>query len=161
LTVVCQTRRADAATCGSKAANLGELASRGYAVPSFLVLPVAVYQDFLAHSGLAGVASARANEMASADLRRLLEIEQEMLATFTRPRCPAGIRAQLDDWMRDRRVTTFAVRSSATNEDLPGSTFAGQYDSSLNVDRASVPRAVARCFASLFNARAAAYRRRR
>jgi phosphoenolpyruvate synthase/pyruvate phosphate dikinase len=161
LTVVCETRRTDAATCGSKAANLGELASRGYAVPPFLVLPIVVYENFLAHSGLTGVASARANEMAKADLTRLLEIEQEMLTTFTSTPLAAGIRAQLDDWTRDRPVTAFAVRSSATNEDLPGSTFAGQYDSSLNVDRASVPRAVARCFASLFNARAAAYRRRR
>ncbi len=52
----------------------------------------------------------------------------------------------------------FAVRSSATAEDLPDASFAGQQDSYLNVPAADVPRAVMNCFASLYNDRAVAYR---
>jgi pyruvate,water dikinase len=59
------------------------------------------------------------------------------------------------------RAGQFAVRSSATNEDLPGTSFAGQYRSFLHVERPNVSRMVVRCFASLFGAGAALYRRRR
>ncbi len=54
--------------------------------------------------------------------------------------------------------TLFAVRSSATAEDLPDASFAGQQDSYLNVGAVDVPRAVMDCFASLYNDRAVAYR---
>lgn len=54
--------------------------------------------------------------------------------------------------------TLFAVRSSATAEDLPDASFAGQQDSYLNVRAADVPGAVRNCFASLYNDRAVAYR---
>ena len=54
----------------------------------------------------------------------------------------------------------FAVRSSATAEDLPDASFAGQQDSYLNVGAADVPRAVLDCYASLYNDRAVAYRRK-
>lgn len=57
-----------------------------------------------------------------------------------------------------RRGTTFAVRSSATAEDLPTASFAGQHDSYLGVDAASIPDHIRRCWASLYNERAVRYR---
>jgi pyruvate,water dikinase len=153
-------RRSDAPRCGSKSACLGELLARGYAVPPSLILPTSVFDAFLAMDGLGDLIGARTAESREANPTRLVAIEREILARFDAAELPANIRREIEDWT-SARPGPFAVRSSATNEDLPGATFAGQYNSFLGVDAPDVPRMVRRCFASLFNARVALYRRRK
>src|SRR5262245_25077898 len=155
-----QVRLADASQCGTKSACLGELWSRGYSIPASLVLPTPVFDDWLAADGLAAVVLDRASESASATPARLVEIEREMRACLDAAELPPPVRDEIGRWT-SARAGRFAVRSSATNEDLPGATFAGQYDSFLSVAAPDVSRAVRRSFASLFNARAALYRRRK
>jgi rifampicin phosphotransferase len=87
----------------------------------------------------------------SAELRRTVEgtpVPDDLAAAITRALAPFGGRA------------AFAVRSSATAEDLPTASFAGQQDTYLNVLPAAVLEHVSRCWASLFTERAVAYRRR-
>ena len=154
-------RRPDAVDCGSKAACLGELASRGYTVPGCAVLPVSIYEGFLVEHALAAVAAERARESVGAAPARLVEIEQEMSSAFARVELSPAVAAEILQWVRVSGANQCAVRSSATNEDLAGASFAGQYSSFLNVRPSDVPRTIVSCFASLFNARAAFYRRRK
>ncbi len=154
-------RRASAPECGTKAACLGELTSLGYLVPPGLVVSTRAYESFLRGSSLHDVARALSEESLTASPARLVAIQDEIARAFAGAALDAGLVAQIRRWMDRFDAGVFAVRSSATNEDLPGASFAGQYDSFLNVDPARVPQAVIGCFASLFNARAALYRRRK
>lgn len=161
LTPVAAIAPADAPLCGSKAFRLGELSARGYAVPAAVVVTTAGYRAFLEENRLVPLVEAREAESVEAGAPRLVAIASEIAAAFEEAPLPHGVRAGLDEWLRTAGAAGFAVRSSATSEDLPGASFAGQYTSFLDVAPADVPRAVVRCFASLFNARAALYRRRK
>jgi pyruvate,water dikinase len=155
-----QIRRSDAPQCGSKSACLGELFSRGYAVPASVILPTPVFDTFLASNGLEALAAGCAEEGATASPTRLVAIEREIAARFDEAELPRHVQDEIDAWTGSR-AGPFAVRSSATNEDLQGATFAGQYNSFLTIEAPDVSRMVRRCFASLFNARVALYRRRK
>ncbi len=148
---------------GGKGANLGEMAQAGFPVPPGFCVTAAAYRQFIAEAGLwpaiAGeLASVPAEDMAAleaaaARIRGLLEaapvpaeVEAAVVAAYARL---SGGRAPV------------AVRSSATAEDLPEASFAGQQETYLNVQgEAAVLAAVRRCWASLWTARAIAYRRR-
>jgi phosphoenolpyruvate synthase/pyruvate phosphate dikinase len=161
LRTLSRIRRVDAPEYGRKAACLGELSSRGYLVPSCVVLPTSVYQDFVLQNRLAGLVADRAEESRAASPARLVDIEREMSAAFAAAELHVPIQAQIHAWTSRRRADAFAVRSSATDEDRRCGSFAGQYRSFLNIDSTGVPHAVVRCFASLFGAAAALYRRRK
>jgi pyruvate,water dikinase len=154
-------RRADSARCGCKAAALGELHALGYQVPPSVVVPIEVGQALARAARLDALIEARLAESVTAAPARLLEIEGELAAAWAPLRLPARLREELARWTAASGSGTFAVRSSGTHEDLPGATFAGQYASFLDVDADAVPAAVLGCFASLFSARAAMYRRRK
>jgi phosphoenolpyruvate synthase/pyruvate phosphate dikinase len=153
-------RRHDADECGAKAAWLGELAARGYLVPASLVIPTSVYRGFLQANGLTDLVRRWTDEALSAPPAWLLEIERAAATRFAAATLADDARAAIAQWANGSATTTFAVRSSATHEDLPHACFAGQYDSFLRVAPPDIPAAVVRCFAGLFNARAAFYRRR-
>ncbi|MFD5826868.1 PEP/pyruvate-binding domain-containing protein [Lentzea sp. NPDC060358] len=130
------------AVVGGKAANLGELTRAGFPVPQGFCVTTAAYRTV-----------ARAGELANAtpenDRRVLLEtpVPQEVRDAIT-----AGYRALGED-------VPVAVRSSATAEDLPFASFAGQQDTVLNVvGEDAVVDAVRRCWASLWTDRAVSYR---
>jgi pyruvate,water dikinase len=154
-------RRSDAPECGSKAASLGELASRGYAVPPSLILPTWVYDEFLARNGLQPFVRRCGEEAGTGTPARVFGIEHEVAARFAAAGLSDEVERELQVWMAQFAPGSFAVRSSAIKEDLPGASFAGQYDSFLDVPPSGASRAVVRCFASLLSARAALYRRRK
>ncbi|MBB6344499.1 PEP/pyruvate-binding domain-containing protein [Nonomuraea muscovyensis] len=127
--------RADLAEAGGKAANLGELARNGFPVPDGFVVTTAAYERAVAEHGDPG-------HLARAPLR------DELRAAVAAAYAALG-------------GGPVAVRSSATAEDLPGAAFAGQQDTYLNVvGEEALADAVRRCWASLGNERAVAYRRR-
>jgi pyruvate,water dikinase len=146
---------------GGKGANLGELTTAGVPVPPGFVLTTAAYRGFVAETGIGekvlGLASVPPEagpeeyEAASAGIRELFEAATVPDATA---RELLGAAADLGDG-------PVAVRSSATAEDLADASFAGQQDTYLDVqgeDR--VLTAVRDCWASLWTARAMAYRAR-
>jgi rifampicin phosphotransferase len=154
-------RLSDSSEVGSKAAALGELHRRGFQVPPSLVVPVTVCQELLDDASIVAEVRARVAELPTAGAARLMAIEAELAALLETVALAADVRAELRDWMETCGAPTFAVRSSATHEDLPGATFAGQYSSFLDVVPPDVPATVVHCVASLFTARAAMYRQRK
>jgi rifampicin phosphotransferase len=131
--------RSEAEMAGMKAATLGELARSGFEVPEGFVLTTAAFDRFLSANDL-GPESAREDVM-GAPLPH--DIARELLAAANR----------LGD-------VPLAVRSSGVAEDQPDRSFAGQYDTILNVrGREELLDAVRRCWASAFGDRVLAYRR--
>ena len=147
------------AEVGGKAANLGELTRAGLPVPDGFCLTTRAYLDATASPALADVHSALA-VTASEDLPALAELAAKARALVLDANVPAGIdaavRAAYAALGPDSAV---AVRSSATAEDLPFASFAGQQDTFLNVVGAdAVLAAVRQCWASLWTDRAVTYR---
>jgi pyruvate,water dikinase len=144
-----QLGREDVARAGGKGANLGELIKAGFDVPDGFVVTTGAY----------------AAALESAQLSLPPEDEQDP-AAFREQVCrvsvPEAIRREITAAYANLGGGGVAVRSSATAEDLPGATFAGQQDSFLNViGEQQLIDAIRQCWASLWTKRAVAYRRRR
>jgi pyruvate,water dikinase len=159
--------RHDVAEVGGKNSSLGEmissLASLGVSVPGGFATTAGAYRDFLAHDGLAGRIESELDGLDVDDVVRLAEtgarIRGWILATAFPARLQREIAAGYAAMCVDGNEASVAVRSSATAEDLPEASFAGQQETLLNVRGAdNVVAAVHEVFASLFNDRAIAYR---
>ncbi|WP_427017603.1 PEP/pyruvate-binding domain-containing protein [Pseudarthrobacter sp. P1] len=158
----------DAALVGGKAANLGELARAGLPVPAGFVLGTSAYADFVEANSLAADIAALAAVPSGAAPQAYGTASAGIAALFGRGVLPPAIAAELSaayqQLCRDAGGggdLAVAVRSSATAEDLTLASFAGQQDTFLNVrGDAAVAAAVVACWASLWTARAMAYRDR-
>src|SRR5512132_1132097 len=129
-------RASDGAVAGGKGANLGELIAAGFPVPEGFVLTTEAY-----------VLAAREASVDPADP----EAAAERLRTID---IPAPVATAALEAYRALGGGSVAVRSSATAEDLPGASFAGQQDTYLNVvGDAALLDAIRRCWASLWNDR--------
>ena len=153
---------------GGKAASVGELhracAPLGVRVPPGFALTAAAYRETVAAAGIQGTLDgllqgldiADTAALAAAGARARTLVRQALMP----PRVEAALRAA---WLALARAQdgpiAVAVRSSATAEDLPGASFAGQHDTVLDVlDEDALVAAVRHCQASLYNDRAIAYR---
>lgn len=151
---------------GGKAKNLGDLLRAGLPVPGGFCVTTTAFRRTLAGGPLAPILDAiEATE--PGDLTRLSQLAQEARAAVLGAELPAELRARVTAAygalaLAAGQDAPVAVRSSATAEDLPDHSFAGQQDTFLNVVGAeAVLDAVRRCFASLYTDRAVAYRRQR
>ncbi len=151
---------------GGKNASLGEmiakLSAAGVTVPGGFATTAEAYRDFLTHEGLAGRINRRLDTLDVDDIKDLTaagsEIRQWIMDTPLPPRLREDITAAWQEMTGGEDIAV-AVRSSATAEDLPDASFAGQQETFLNVkglDR--LIEAIHKVFASLFNDRAIAYR---
>jgi rifampicin phosphotransferase len=141
--------RDDVALAGGKGANLGELIKAGFAVPDGFVVTAEAYAATLEAAGLSLPDAAEDDPAGFRDRVAQVSISDALWHEIQRAYAALG-------------GGPVAVRSSATAEDLPGATFAGQQDTELNVIGADqLLDAVRRCWASLWTERAVAYRRRR
>lgn len=163
---------------GGKGANLAELVRAGFPVPPGFIVITEAYRAFVAANQLADriLVLARnaspedpaALENASADIRSLFEhgtLPPDIVSDITSAYQALSAQRPNPLIFQSPNYTTtrlpVAVRSSATAEDLPGLAFAGQQDTYLNVvGEDAVLDAVRRCWASLWTARAVAYRAR-
>jgi pyruvate,water dikinase len=160
--------RGDVAEVGGKNASLGELVRalvpRGIRVPAGFATSAAAYRHFVVSNDLEPVV--RDHLKAHARRRESLETAgQAIREAFLRAAVPAEVEEQIVDAYRElsrrhgEEAVSVAVRSSATAEDLPSASFAGQHESFLNVSGpTAVVRAWRRCCASLFTDRAITYR---
>ncbi len=145
---------------GGKAANLGELIRAGLPVPPGVCVTTVAYQAVAwAAPGLAELVDALCVTAAD-DLAALADLAGRARAALLSAAVPAAVAtAVADGYERVGAGVAVAVRSSATAEDLPFASFAGQQDTYLNlVGRGAVLDAVRRCWASLWTDRAVAYR---
>ncbi|MFO1377812.1 MAG: phosphoenolpyruvate synthase [Steroidobacteraceae bacterium] len=156
----------DIEVVGGKNASIGEMISHllplGVRVPGGFATTAQSFRDFLAQGGLAARIQRELDGLDVDDVEKLAaagaRIRSLILET---PFQPALQREIVTAWeaMDAGRGISVAVRSSATAEDLPGASFAGQQETFLNVrGRDAVLRAVHEVYASLFNDRAIAYR---
>src|SRR6266511_1536861 len=143
---------------GGKAANLGELIRAGLPVPPGVCVTTVAYQAVAwAAPGLAELVDALCVTAAD-DLAALADLAGRARAALLSAAVPAAVATAVADGY-ERVGAAVAVRSSATAEDLPFASFAGQQDTYLNlVGRGAVLDAVRRCWASLWTDRAVAYR---
>ncbi len=146
---------------GGKGANLARLARAGFCVPPGFIVTTQAYRDYVSGNQMADwileTARAALIEDSTALDATSTAIRARFASTPLRPELAAAIRAAYGALGRP----PVAVRSSATTEDLPDLSFAGQQDTILNViDDAALLHAVAQCWGSLWTARAIAYRAR-
>ncbi len=161
-------RRTDTASVGGKNASLGEmiglLQESGIRVPGGFATTAAAYWGFIESNRLAERLAAKLGTLKKdrSNLAAIGKAVRKMMleADFAPPLAAAIVRAYHELATRGAgKVASVAVRSSATAEDLPEASFAGQLESFLNIrgDKALL-EACKRCFASLFTDRAIAYR---
>ncbi|NOV26794.1 phosphoenolpyruvate synthase [Cupriavidus necator] len=163
-----QLRMADVETVGGKNSSLGEmisqLAEAGVRVPGGFATTALAFRDFLAHNNLTERISQRLKTLNVDDVKALAEagaeIREWVASAPFQPRLEQEIRefyARVAE--REGAEASFAVRSSATAEDLPDASFAGQQESYLNVSGIDdVLDKIKHVFASLYNDRAISYR---
>jgi pyruvate,water dikinase len=145
---------------GGKGANLGELTRAGFPVPPGFCVTTAAYRDFVRTSGELDALLDALDRVTHEDLGTIATLGGRVREHLGALAMPAGIRsAVLAAWQQLGTGHAYAVRSSATAEDLPSASFAGQQDTFLNVrGEEQLLDAVRRCWASLFTDRAIAYR---
>ena len=160
-------RMTDVEAVGGKNASLGEmigqLAQKGVRVPGGFATTAHAFRTFLRAGNLAGRIADRLATLDADDVKALAaagaEIRGWILATPFPPELEAAIRSEFAALASGNPDATFAVRSSATAEDLPDASFAGQQETFLNVR--GIEAILARMhevFASLYNDRAISYR---
>ena len=154
-----EIKKEDVLIVGGKGANLGEMTSAKINVPSGFVITADSYRDFLKVNGI--------DILIENGIKKSIEDERKLLneAEHFRGKIKSGkFPEQLENAIREkyfnlRNNTRVAVRSSATAEDLPDASFAGQQETYLNVQGIeSVLNGVRNCYASLWGNRAVSYR---
>jgi pyruvate,water dikinase len=145
---------------GGKGANLGELTRAGFPVPPGFCVTTAAYRDFIRTSGELDALLDALDRVTHEDLGTIAALGGRIREHLGALAVPDGIRsAVLAAWREFGTGHAYAVRSSATAEDLPSASFAGQQDTFLNVrGEEKLLDAVRWCWASLFTDRAIAYR---
>ena len=149
----------DGALAGGKGANLGELLRARLPVPPGFVVTTDAYRHFVAANSLQPQIERLAQASPPEDLTALTGAANAIGALFARAIMPPEVATAIREAYATLRGPPVAVRSSATAEDLPGASFAGQMETYLNVRGAeALLAAVCRCWASLWTARAISYR---
>lgn len=152
---------ASLANAGGKAANLASLANAGFNVPGGFVVTTEAYRVFVEVNDLEEAISGALSKKNLADLDSLEKISSAIRHLFTNGTIPLILETALKEAHLELEHTPLAVRSSATAEDLPDSSFAGQQDTFLNVvGYENMKKAVVDCWSSLWTPRAIAYRAR-
>jgi pyruvate,water dikinase len=159
-------RMSDVEVVGGKNASLGEMISQlpqGVRVPGGFATTAHAFREFLAHDRLAQRIQTRLTTLDTEDVRALAAAGAEIRGWIEAQPFPAdleqAIRASFGRLSAENAEASFAVRSSATAEDLPDASFAGQQETFLNVvGIEAVLHKMKEVFASLYNDRAISYR---
>ena len=159
-------RMTDVESVGGKNASLGEMISQlpnGVRVPTGFATTAHAFRAFLKHDGLADKINAQLSALDAEDVRALAQVGAEIRKLVLAQPYPAdlekAIREAFANLSAGNAHASFAVRSSATAEDLPDASFAGQQETFLNVmGIEEVLHKMKEVFASLYNDRAISYR---
>ncbi|MGW8143825.1 MAG: PEP/pyruvate-binding domain-containing protein [Anaerolineales bacterium] len=146
---------------GGKGVNLSKLIRAGFNVPGGFILTTQAYKSYINTNKLGDRILERIYQIDDQDAVQLEEASTEIRSWFQNPGIPQQITDQLKEAYAHLGEDAVAVRSSATAEDLPDISFAGQQDTFLNItDFESLLQAVTDCWSSLWTARAISYRDR-
>ncbi|MBN1176637.1 MAG: phosphoenolpyruvate synthase [Dehalococcoidales bacterium] len=154
-----EVTKKDIPLVGGKGANLGEMTNAGIPVPQGFIVTAAAYFDFIDQANLSGKIQALLKPLDIQDSKQLQEVALKVQKVIEDAAMPAETAEAIEQAYVKMGKGLVAVRSSATAEDLPEASFAGQQATFLNVQgEKDVVRAVQDCWASLFGARAIFYR---
>ncbi|MDO7596196.1 MAG: phosphoenolpyruvate synthase [Pseudomonadota bacterium] len=158
----------DVSRVGGKNASLGEmlqnLAPLGVSVPGGFATTADAYREFLVQDGLKDRIAERLHQLDITDIAALQATGSDIRRWINEVPFPAKMEKAIDEAYGQLEKeygheATWAVRSSATAEDLPDASFAGQQETFLNVSGlANIKQSIREVFASLFNDRAISYR---
>jgi len=161
-------RLSDLPQVGGKNASLGEmsaaLAAAGIRVPGGFATTADAFREFLATDGLAERIARKLESLDYDDVKALAACGKEIRSWITKAPFPEALEREIRSFYQQLEEQTssdasFAVRSSATAEDLPEASFAGQQETFLNIRGAdNVLAAIKHVYASLYNDRAISYR---
>tara|TARA_B100001146_G_C16191539_1_gene439365 strand:+ start:176 stop:2797 length:2622 start_codon:yes stop_codon:yes gene_type:complete len=153
--------KASILVAGGKGANLGEMTQAGFAVPSGIVVNTGSYDAVVKANNLQDKVLSIASAVLGDNPETSESASEEIKKLFVNAQIPADIEEAIVSSYAslDGENTVVAVRSSATAEDLPDASFAGQQESYLHVQgKDQLLEAVKKCWASLWTARAITYR---
>ncbi|HRO34534.1 phosphoenolpyruvate synthase [Thauera sp.] len=160
-----ELRMSDVEMVGGKNASLGEMISQlpaSVRVPGGFATTAEAYREFLAHDGLADRINAALDALDVDDVDALAKTGAQIRQWIVELPFPAKLEAEIKtayEQITAEGEGSFAVRSSATAEDLPDASFAGQQETFLNIHGyENILHAMKEVFASLYNDRAIAYR---
>ncbi|MEE8419054.1 MAG: PEP/pyruvate-binding domain-containing protein, partial [Dehalococcoidales bacterium] len=149
----------DIPVVGGKGANLGEMTNAGIPVPPGFIVTADTYFAFIEKSGLGTKIKTLLEPLNVHDSKQLQDIALKIQELIKGADMPAETAREIEKAYLEMGNGYVAVRSSATAEDLPEASFAGQQATFLNIQGGkNVVRAVQKCWASLFEARAIFYR---
>ena len=161
-------RNTDVSSVGGKNASLGEMISqlhaKGVRVPTGFATTAHAFREFLAHNKLDETISNELKTLNTDDTAALAISGKKIRQWIVDTPLPSSLEKSIEEnytrlIKNSADGTTFAVRSSATAEDLPDASFAGQQESFLNIHGVEhIKHAVKEVFASLYNDRAISYR---
>jgi len=167
-----EIRKQHVAEAGGKGANLGEMVNANFPVPHGFIITSKAFFDFLDETGIKKEVISKIDAIdvdnteqlkgVTSGIRKLVretpmseELKNEILIAYSR------LGESRLAWLTSSEQQYVAVRSSATAEDLPEASFAGQQETFLNVvGKSALIEAVKKCWASLFTARAVYYRKK-
>ncbi len=154
-----EVTKKDVPLVGGKGANLGELVQAQLPVPAGFIVTAMAFSEFLKETKLEGEIRHLLEHLNPEDTKALQEVANKIKQKIYEAPIPLRIVRQIKEAYRRLGNGLVAVRSSATAEDLPEASFAGQQRTFLNIiGEAEVVKAVQGCWASLFEPRAIFYR---
>ncbi|MFA5333786.1 MAG: phosphoenolpyruvate synthase [Candidatus Nanoarchaeia archaeon] len=174
-----ETSKKDISFAGGKGANLGEMYQAGFPIPNGFIVTAQAYWKFLNDTGLVDEITKILSTLDTENNESLQSLTKKIRSLIISKEMPADITEEIINnynlMKKDSKINIIghdseiiktnindvlvAVRSSATAEDLPDASFAGQQETFLNIiGTAEVVKAVRKCWASLFTARATYYR---
>jgi len=154
-----EVTKEDVATVGGKGANLGEMTRARIPVPPGFIVTANAYFDFLEKSRLTDKINKLLKPLNPDNSNQLHQIAGQVKQLIIDTHIPTEIAVEIEQAYKKMGGGLVAVRSSATAEDLPEASFAGQQRTFLNIEgKKEVITAVRGCWASLFEPRAIFYR---
>jgi pyruvate,water dikinase len=158
-----EIRKEDIASVGGKGASLGEMFAIGLPVPRAFVVTSHAFRKFLQKTGIEDTLFSGMDALDVEDAAALEKAANKAKSAVMKAKMPKDIQKEIRDayTRMDPGNLVVAVRSSATAEDLPDASFAGQQDTFLNIrGEEDLLDAVQKCWASLYGGRAIYYRAR-
>ena len=156
-----EIRKEDIASVGGKGASLGEMASIGLPVPRAFVVTAQAFRRFLVETGLDQKIFTLSDHLDVENNEALEKAADSIKELVLKAKMPTAVKDEIRTAYKKMsdNILIVAVRSSATAEDLPDASFAGQQETYLNIKgEATLLSAVQKCWASLYGARAIYYR---
>ncbi|MBI4948085.1 phosphoenolpyruvate synthase [Candidatus Berkelbacteria bacterium] len=154
-----EVTKEDIPLVGGKGANLGEMTKAGLPVPQGFIVTSQAYFDFVIENGLDKFIQKETAALDPEDSKKLNQIAMSLQKAVKEFELPADLVRAIEKAYGEMDEGPVAVRSSATAEDLPDASFAGQQATFLNIEgKEQLIKAIRECWASLFEARAIYYR---